>query len=278
MTFSPTPPVALLAAEPPAGLLERFTFFNLILVAAAFGLAWFVLHYLKRCFDELAGRQPRARFLVRLLEPVIRILLWFLASVFAIQILAPNQNAFLAAVGSAAIAIGLGAQDLIKNVIGGFVILADRPYQLGDRVRLGDAYGEIDHIGLRSTKLMTPDDTHVTIPNSEILSAKAFNSNSGVPHCMITTEVVLPPSTDPDLALRVGRGVIFSSPFTYLAARTSVALIDAFNQRPYLILRMRAYVYDHRYEPAMMTDLTRRAKAEFARLGIAWGHDAAEPR
>jgi hypothetical protein len=65
-------------------------------------------------------------------------------------------------VASIGIALGLGAQDLVRNVIGGIVVLADRPFQLGDRVRVGDAYGEIDHIGLRSTKLTTPDDTRGT--------------------------------------------------------------------------------------------------------------------
>ncbi len=261
---------AIPSSGPPGGLLERFTFLNIALVVAAFTLVWLVLHYVKRFFDGLAARQPRARFLIRLVEPMIRIFLWFLASVFAIQILTPNQNAFLAAIGSAAIAIGLGAQDLIKNLIGGFVILADRPYQLGDRVRIGDAYGEIDHIGLRSTKLMTPDDTRVTIPNSEILTAKSFNSNSGVPHCMVTTDIHLPPNTDPDLALRIGREVVLACPFTHLGQRISILLIDSLVRRPYLVLRLRAYVYDHRYEPAYQTELTRRAKAEFTRLGIAW--------
>ena len=46
----------------------------------------------------------------------------------------------------------------------GLAILIGRPYQIGDRVKVGDAYGEIDHIGLWSTKLTTPDDTRVTIP------------------------------------------------------------------------------------------------------------------
>ena len=97
-----------------------------------------------------------------------------------------------------------GRSGSVKNFVGGIVVLADRPYQLGDRVRIGDAYGEIDHIGLRSTKLTTPDDTHVTIPNAQILSDRVFNANSGVPDCQVVTDLFLPVDTDPDMALKVG--------------------------------------------------------------------------
>jgi len=184
----------------------------------------------------------------------------------------PSRETFIAAVGSVAIAIGLGAQDLIKNLVGGLVIIADRPYQLGDRVRIGQAYGEIDHIGLRSTKLTTPEDTRVTIPNSDILNGQVFNANSGVPDCQVVTDVFLPPDTDPALAARVGYEVAYTSPFTYLAKPVVVLICDEFNQRPYMKVRIKAYIFDHRYEPRMQSDITTRAKKEFLGLGLlgAW--------
>jgi small-conductance mechanosensitive channel len=182
--------------------------------------------------------------------------------------LAPSQDAFLAALGSAAIAIGLGAQDLIKNLIGGFVIVADRPYQLGERVELNGAYGEVRHIGLRSTKIMTPDDTLVTVPNSTILTDKAQNANAGVPQCLVVTELFLPTSVEPEMALKIGREALLTSPYTCLKQRMAVTLTDAYTESPYMILRAKGYVYDHRFEPAMKTDITQRCKSEFLRLGF----------
>jgi MscS family membrane protein len=211
------------------------------------------------------------RFVVKLTEPSVRILLWFIVLLFAIQRLSPSQDAFLAALGSAAIAIGLGAQDLIKNLAGGLVILADRPYQVGDRVKIRDAYGEIDQIGLRSTKLITPDDTRVTIPNAEIMTNMAFNANSGVLDCQVVTDVFLPADTEPALASQIGRQVALTSPFTYLAKPVSVRLIDSYTESPYLTLRIKGYVYDHRYEPAMQGDIVLRCKLEFLRLGLLEG-------
>jgi small-conductance mechanosensitive channel len=138
-------------------------------------------------------------------------------------------------------------------------------------VKIGDAYGEIERIGLRSTKLMTPDDTLVTIPNSQILDSFSFNANAGVPECMVVTQLYLPPDTDPEVALRVGNEALLTCPYLLLRRRRTVALEDAYTESPYLILKLKGYVYDHRYEPAMMTDLTRRCKQEFRRLGILEG-------
>ena len=243
--------------------VRRLSSVALILLAA-----WLVIRYSSKLLNVLAARGPRVRFLLKWMEPILRITLWFLAIFLSFEVLAPTTETLLAAVGSVAIAIGLGAQDLIKNLIGGLVILGDRPYQLGDRVRIGEAYGEIDHIGLRSTKLTTPDDTRVTIPNANILTNQVFNANSGVPDCQVVTDLYLPIDSDPDLASRIGYEAAFTSPYVYLKKPVVVLVSDGFDQRPYLRLRIKAYVCDHRFEPRMQSDITQRAKREFLRLGL----------
>jgi small-conductance mechanosensitive channel len=78
------------------------------------------------------------------------------------------------------------------------VIVADVPFQTGDRVRIGHAYGEVVHIGLRSTKLLTSDGKIAAIPNSEILTQQTFNANRSVPEAMVTTDVNVPRGLDPN--------------------------------------------------------------------------------
>jgi small-conductance mechanosensitive channel len=245
---------------------------TLLTVALLIGGAWLLLRWLRGFFEQIARVQPRMRFLIRQVEPALRILIWFSAFFISAQLVAPTPDAFLAALGSVAIAIALGAQDLVKNLVGGLVIVADRPYQTGDRVKIGDAYGEIEHIGLRSTKLMTPDDTLVTIPNAEILSNFAHNANAGVPECLVVTDLFLPPTIDPDLALSIGREVAVTCPFTHLGRRIAIKLEDSFSEEPFMTLKIKAYVYDHRHEPAMQSDIVRRAKREFIDRGLlnAW--------
>jgi small-conductance mechanosensitive channel len=266
------PPLAfLLQLDAQRPIFEQVTLVNIVTSLLILAGAWLAIRWSARALEFLGGRVARARFFFKQLEPVIRISVWFAAAFFIISLLAPSQETFWAGIGSMALALGLGAQDLIKNVIGGLVVLTDRPYQIGDRVKIGEAYGEIDHIGLRSTKLTTPDDTRVTIPNADILNSQVYNANSGVPDCQVVTDVYLPPDTDPDTAFRVGYEAAFVSPYLLAKKPVVVLIADQFDQRPYLRLRVKAYVHDHRFEPRMQSDITATVKREFLRLGVLQG-------
>lgn len=259
---------AVLASEQPLRMFEDLKAGDLLWAALIVVMAWLLARYLSRLLDALAQRGAQLRFFVKGATPIVRIAIWFVAFFLVFDILSPNRDTFLAAMGSAAIAIGLGAQDLVRNLVGGLVIVADRPYQLGDRVKIGDAYGEIDHIGLRSTKLTTPEDTRVTIPNEQILSKQVFNANSGVPDCQVVTDIYLPHNTDHEEAVRIGREAAFCCPFLYLSKPVEVLLGDVLGRVPYLRLRIKAYVFDHRYEALMMSDMTVRAKRALIRQGM----------
>lgn len=254
-----TSPVSFLSGISPSKILYAL----LILVAA-----YLAIRFITATLEALSNHAARARFFFKMLIPVMRFVLWLMSIIIVIAIFAPSTNAMLAVLASVGIALGLGAQDLVKNIIGGLVILADRPYQLGDRVKIGDAYGEIDHIGLRSTKLTTPDDTRVTIPNSEILSGKAWNANSGVLDCQVVTDIFLPHDVDPSEALELGYESAYSSPYVLLSKPVVVLLQDRFDYVPYTMLRIKAYVYDHRFEPRFQSDITVRTKTELLKRGL----------
>jgi small-conductance mechanosensitive channel len=249
-------------------LFEFFTVSRIVSVLVVLGATSLVLRYVTSLLRLASARTVRGRFLIKWAEPIVRISLWFAALLICFDLVAPTRETFLAAVGSAAIAIGLGAQDLIKNLVGGIVILTDRPYQLGDRVKIGNAYGEIDHIGLRSTKLTTPEDTRVSIPNADILSAHVYNANSGVPDCQVVTDLFLPHGTDPFEAQQIGYEAAYTCPFLQVAKPVVVLVGDVLDQRPYLRVQVKAYVYDHRFEPEMRSDVTLRAKGEYLRRGM----------
>lgn len=263
--------------ENPIDLLTSMSVGSVVSALLVIAVAWLLVRGSDRLLAALASRATRARFFFKLLAPVVRFALWGLATFLVVSIFAPSRDTLLALLASVGIALGLGAQDLVKNIIGGLVILVDRPYQLGDRVKLGDAYGEIDHIGLRSTKLTTPDDTRVTIPNSEILGGKAWNANSGVPDCQVVTDLFVPPDTDPAVALEIGYEAAYSSPYLLLTKPVVALVQDKFEHAPHMMLRVKAYVYDHRFEPRLQSDITMRAKTELLRRGLLAGWRGPEP-
>jgi MscS family membrane protein len=243
-------------------LIAQLSFGKIVFAILIIVATWLLLKWIRGLFRRLEKQNPRMRFLANQLEPPLRIMLWFAALLIAIEVLAPSKDAFLAALGSAALAIGLGLQDLIKNLIGGLVIVADGPFQTGDRIKIGNAYGEVVHIGLRSTKLMTSGGALVAIPNAEILTQQTSNSNGGVPESMVTTDINIPRGADPNVVLRIGREIAVSCPYTHLGRPIAVDLEDRGVGHQFMKLSIEAYVYEHRYELSMQTDILRRAHME----------------
>lgn len=76
-------------------------------------------------------------------------------------------TAGLAALGIGGIALALGAQKLVENLVGSLTLIADRPVRVGDFCRFGDTLGTIEDIGMRSTRIRTLERTVITVPNGE---------------------------------------------------------------------------------------------------------------
>ena len=254
----------------PPSVVAQLTIGKILIAVVIIATTSMLLRWMNGFLDRLSSHNVRLRFLLRQIEPPLRIVIWFGALLAAAQIVAPSKDAFLAALGSAALAIGLGLQDLIKNLIGGLVVVADRPYQVGDRIKMAEAYGEVVQIGLRSTKILTANGSLVTVPNSEVLTHVIFNANAGIAECTVSVDVAVPDGSDPDELIRIGREVAVSCPFTRLGRPIELELTDKGRDSRVMRLTITAYVYDHRYQPAMQTDILRRAHREFLASGVFW--------
>jgi len=255
----------------PARILSRISAAKILSAILVIAAVYLLIRLSETALEGLSRKAPRARFFFKLLSPLIRFALWVCGGIVIVTIFAPSTNTLLAVLASVGIALGLGSQDLVKNLVGGLVILADRPYQLGDLVQIGDALGEIGHIGLRSTKLTTFSDTRVTIPNSDILNGKAWCSNSGMPYCQVETYLYLPPDVNPAEVQEICYEAACSSPFIFLGKPVVVLMQDRFEFRPHVRVNIKAYVHDHRYQPRFQSDITVRAKAEFLKRGMLLG-------
>jgi small conductance mechanosensitive channel len=92
----------------------------------------------------------------------------FVAGLQALSILGLNLGPLLASAGIAGLAIGFGAQALVKDVINGFFILFEDQFNLGDKIRIAGVAGTVEGMSLRRTKLRDDDGTVHMIPNSQI--------------------------------------------------------------------------------------------------------------
>jgi MscS family membrane protein len=86
-----------------------------------------------------------------------------------------DVRAALASVSVAGLAFGLAAQDTVSNLFGAVVVFVDRPFQIGDRIKVGDVDGNVESIGVRATRVRSVDGFLVTVPNKNIGSNTVVN-------------------------------------------------------------------------------------------------------
>lgn len=134
----------------------------------------------------MSRQQRRFEFVQPTTAPLLRntvAVLLFLAGVYAIMVAWNiNVTGLVASAGIVGLALSFAAQDTLSNLFAGVAILADKPYQIGDVIIIDSGErGEVTHIGLRSTRLLTRDDVEISIPNSVMGNAKIINEAGGPP-------------------------------------------------------------------------------------------------
>ena len=113
--------------------------------------------------------------LLPILRRGVKAIIWAMAIVVAANNAGYDVAAVIAGLGIGGLALAMAAKDTVSNVFGGFTIFTDRPFTVNDRVRASGFDGNIEEIGLRSTRLRTLDGTLVTIPNSKFADSPVEN-------------------------------------------------------------------------------------------------------
>lgn len=208
--------------------------------------------------DTFSERYPNYRLFIKRLIPALRILIWVIALYFIIEgIFSPPAQTIYALLASVGIAVGFASQDILKNVFGGFMIILDRPFQVGDKVDIGGHYGEVSQIGLRSVRLVTPDDSIVSVPNGELMNKSVSNNNSGALDCQVVAEVYLPQDVDLQWVRKTAYNAAATSKYVFL--KKPIAIItknEIMNNQNLIKVRIKAYVLDIRYEFPFMSEMT----------------------
>jgi small-conductance mechanosensitive channel len=194
----------------------------------------------------------------------------FAVYVIIAEIFQVGGSDLLAAGAAIGVAIGFAAQDILKNIFGGILIILDQPFQVGDKINVGGTYGEVVSIGLRSTRIVTPDDNLVTVPNAQVVDGQVANANAGALDCQVVTDLYLPGWVDVMKAKAIAYQAAANSKYVYLDKPIVVIVRDEFKETFLTHLKVKAYVLDTRYEFTFMSDVTEMAKAEFLREGMLW--------
>jgi MscS family membrane protein len=164
----------------PVAIVARQTVLRYVGIAALLALAWFGLRLVDMIASTLTHRMEKAErrqaaTVITLARRGVKVLLVFSAGVAILDTLGIDVTAGIAALGIVGIALALGAQKTVENLVGSVMVVADRPVQVGDFCRVGQVTGTIEDIGMRSTRIRTNDRTVVTIPNGDFSALQIEN-------------------------------------------------------------------------------------------------------
>jgi small-conductance mechanosensitive channel len=142
-------------------------------------LAWllfFITARLRKWMVYKVLSKSRVELGVRLaVGTIIRYGVLVLGLVIVVQTVGINMSAITILAGALGVGIGFGLQNVTNNFVSGIIILFERPIKVGDRIQVGEVFGDVVNISMRATMVVTNDNISVIVPNSEFISSKVIN-------------------------------------------------------------------------------------------------------
>jgi len=140
---------------------------RLLSKAATIGLEW-------GGKNSTVGETLQTGF-IPLLRNVVTLFLVFTGAIMVMQHFHYDVMSLLAALGVGSLAVGLAAKESLSHMIAGFTLIIDQNLRHGDEINLNGSTGKVEEIGLRSTRLLTPDGNILIVPNSDLVNNKILN-------------------------------------------------------------------------------------------------------
>ena len=165
-----------------------FWFYYGILFSAAYTTTKFFFEWYEGQLDE---EESRIAVFLPILQRFTVVLLIIFAVVILLDHLGINVTGLAAAAALIGLAIALAAQDIIGDLISGYVILMDRTFRVGDRIEIPnqDAWGDVVEIGTRTTRIRTRDNNLVIIPNSDMADNQITNYTLPDPNYRLQSDI-----------------------------------------------------------------------------------------
>jgi len=149
---------------------------NLKLIILSLSVIWIILRSIDFVAMVLSRKanvttHPSDNQLVLFFRDFVKAIIGLIGLVIVLKFIIGKEgvNKFVGALGIGAAALALAAKESIENLIGSFIILLDKPFRIGDYIKINNVGGTVEKVGLRSTRLRTDDKTYVTVPNKQMV-------------------------------------------------------------------------------------------------------------
>jgi small-conductance mechanosensitive channel len=255
-------------------IFAAFDFSRLAMSVVVIILSYLMAKACKLFGGRLARGFPDYRLRIEQTTTVINFILIIGSIALAVFLLFRSKEAALAIGGSISLAFAIGAKDVAASLLSGLIVMFDRSFRVGDRVKFGDIYGDVLAIGVRSTRIRTLDDSIVTVPNSQFMNSPVTSANAGALDMQVEVALYVSPLSDLPLVEKLVREAAIASRCVFLEKPVIVLFKDQVAEQMFFTrVLLKAYVLDVTYEKRFESEVTMRAHLAFAEhniLGPQW--------
>jgi small conductance mechanosensitive channel len=179
---------------------------DMVLALAVLFLGYVFFRLTAAFFRKMLLRSKVQDAFARLLiDNVYKAVVLIATLIIAAAQLGINVVAPLAGIGLLGVALGFAAQDSLSNIIAGFLIFFDKPFKVRDYVTLGEHYGRVELITMRSTRIRTQDNKYVVIPNQKIINEVLVDHSTNG-----DTRLVIPVTIEYEASIQKAREAILT--------------------------------------------------------------------
>lgn len=138
------------------------------IAAVVYIIGFFINKFVMRLLGKGLAKSKIEKTVHGFISSSVKIVLYSLILIISLTILGIPMTSIIAVIGSAGIAIGLAMKDSLSNVAGGLILLITKPFKAGDYIEIDGFSGTVDEISIMTTKLITPDNKAIFIPNGYV--------------------------------------------------------------------------------------------------------------
>lgn len=128
-------------------------------------------------FEEIVERRPDLQHLAEFLKLFVKAIVWIFVSLWFFLQLGINITAYLAGLSILGLAMAFALQNVITDVFASITLYLDKPFEVGDSIKVGSDAGKVESIGLRSTQIRTSVGNLLIISNRELISKRIYNNS-----------------------------------------------------------------------------------------------------
>ncbi len=212
---------------------------KLIVATIVLVVGWKLINLLNKVLQRTLEQRRIDLSLQQFLHSLVDIVLKVLLVVTAMGVMGIEMTSFIALLGAAGVAIGMGLQGTLQNFAGGVIILILKPFRVGDYIEQGPYAGYVDSIQIFNTTLRTYDARKIIVPNTE-LATKSLVNHFNLPQRRVTIEVGLAYGMSVEKAKEVLLRVAAENPLVLHEPKAPFATLENFGESS---LNMRLYAW-----------------------------------